>query len=41
MAVKRLRPYEEYKNGAYTLTLDEHMLQEIKERIKSLRKRPA
>ena len=36
MVVKRLRPYEEYKNGKYTLTLDERMLQEIKERIKSL-----
>ena len=31
-----MRPYEEYKDGVYTLTLDEPMLQEIKERLKSL-----
>ena len=36
MVVKRSRPYEEYKNGVYTLKLDERMLQEIRERTKSL-----
>lgn len=36
MVVEKLRPYEEYKDGVYSLRLDELMLQEIKERIKSL-----